>query len=127
MDQPNHSLSLRRLGRSDVEIPAITFGAMARGTSRPPAEERIRTIQSAIDAGITAIDTAPLYDFGDSEELVGRAIEGRRDRQAGPHGDHERERGPAVPEGATCVLWRRGSHHPHSSSTKSKPMNETIK
>ena len=42
----------------------------------------IRTIQAAVDQGITLIDTAPVYGFGRSEELVGRALEadGRRDR-----------------------------------------------
>jgi aryl-alcohol dehydrogenase-like predicted oxidoreductase len=38
----------------------------------------IRTIQTALDAGITTVDTAPIYGFGRSEEIVGRAIRGRR-------------------------------------------------
>ena len=40
--------------------------------------DRIRVIETAIDHGITSIDTAPLYGFGEGERLVGRAIRGRR-------------------------------------------------
>jgi len=46
---------------------------------REPAE-RVRTLHAAIDAGITSIDTAPLYGFGESERLVGQAIADRRSR-----------------------------------------------
>src|SRR5258707_10384604 len=44
--------------------------------------QSIRTIQSAVDRGITLIDTAPVYGFGHSEEIVGRALAegGRRDK-----------------------------------------------
>jgi aryl-alcohol dehydrogenase-like predicted oxidoreductase len=43
--------------------------------------QSIRTIQEAVDRGITLIDTAPVYGFGHSEEIVGRALEGgRRDK-----------------------------------------------
>jgi aryl-alcohol dehydrogenase-like predicted oxidoreductase len=42
--------------------------------------ESIATIQAALDAGITLIDTAPAYGFGRSEEVVGKAIQGRRDQ-----------------------------------------------
>lgn len=42
--------------------------------------ESIRTIQAAVDAGINLIDTAPAYGWGRSEEVVGKAIRGRRDR-----------------------------------------------
>jgi aryl-alcohol dehydrogenase-like predicted oxidoreductase len=41
--------------------------------------ERMRTFHASVDAGVTTIDTAPLYGFGDSETLLGRALEGRRD------------------------------------------------
>jgi methylglyoxal reductase len=42
--------------------------------------ESIRAIQAAVDAGVTLIDTAPAYGFGHSEEIVGRALCGRRDK-----------------------------------------------
>jgi aryl-alcohol dehydrogenase-like predicted oxidoreductase len=44
------------------------------------AKEAVRAIQAAVDAGVTLIDTAPAYGLGLSEELVGEAIAGRRDK-----------------------------------------------
>jgi aryl-alcohol dehydrogenase-like predicted oxidoreductase len=46
----------------------------------PDPEEALRTIQAAIDAGVTMIDTADAYNGGKNEELVGRALVGRRDK-----------------------------------------------
>lgn len=68
----------RSLGSSGLLVSPIVFGAMGFGR-RPPAE-RVRTLHAAIDAGITSIDTAPLYGFGESERLVGQAIADRRGR-----------------------------------------------
>ena len=73
----------RRLG--DVDVFPIGLGAMPMSLDGRPAEERsVRTIQAAIDAGVTLVDTADAYsrdegDFGHSEELVARALDGRRD------------------------------------------------
>jgi len=72
----------RRLGTSELEVPAVVFGAWAVGGwywGPQDDEESIRTLHAAIDAGITCIDTAPMYGMGHSEEVVGRAIRGRRD------------------------------------------------
>ncbi|HYH12766.1 MAG TPA: aldo/keto reductase, partial [Thermomicrobiales bacterium] len=68
----------RQLGNSGLSVSVIglggnTFGATVDG------DEAVRTIQSAIDDGITFIDTADVYSMGRSEELVGRAIAGRRE------------------------------------------------
>ncbi len=71
-----------RLGRSDLVLPRVTFGAWAiggwywGGTDDALA---IAAIQAALDAGAGAIDTAPVYGFGHSERVVGRAIAGRRE------------------------------------------------
>jgi len=73
----------RRLGRSDLEVPLVTFGAWAIGGwywGGSDDDEAVRAIQTAIDCGIDAIDTAPVYGFGRSERVVGRAIRGRRER-----------------------------------------------
>ena len=43
------------------------------------ADECIRIVHAALDAGINFVDTADIYAFGESEEIVGRALEGRRD------------------------------------------------
>jgi aryl-alcohol dehydrogenase-like predicted oxidoreductase len=72
-------MELRTLGRSDVKVAPMAFGAWAiGGWMWGGAEETaaIRAIQAAYNAGITTIDTAPVYGFGRSEELVGRAMEG---------------------------------------------------
>jgi len=72
-------MELRTLGRSDVKVTPMAFGAWAiGGWMWGGAEEReaIDAIRAAFNAGITTIDTAPVYGFGKSEELVGRAMEG---------------------------------------------------
>jgi aryl-alcohol dehydrogenase-like predicted oxidoreductase len=69
----------RTLGKSDVQVTTMAFGAWAiGGWMWGGAEESaaIRAIQAAYDIGITTIDTAPVYGFGRSEELVGKAMEG---------------------------------------------------
>ncbi|WP_207492924.1 aldo/keto reductase [Aridibaculum aurantiacum] len=70
----------RKLGNSDVMVTPMAFGAWAiGGWMWGGAEETaaIRAIQAAYDVGITTIDTAPVYGFGRSEELVGKAMEGK--------------------------------------------------
>jgi aryl-alcohol dehydrogenase-like predicted oxidoreductase len=72
-------MQVKRLGNSDVYVTPIAFGAWAiGGWMWGGAEENaaIRAIRASYDAGITTIDTAPVYGFGKSEELVGRAMVG---------------------------------------------------
>lgn len=75
-------MHLRKLGNTDLEIAPIVLGTWALGgwlwggTEKNKPKE---TIVAAIDEGINCIDTAPVYGFGLSEELVGEAIKGRRD------------------------------------------------
>lgn len=73
----------RALGKSGIEASVIAFGAWAiGGWMWGGTEERdaIAAVQAAIDEGITLIDTAAIYGFGRSEEIVGKAIAGRRDK-----------------------------------------------
>ena len=72
----------RSLGRTGLEVSAIGLGCMAMTPlyDKPDPEEAIRTVHAAIDAGITMIDTADAYNDGKNEELVGRALAGRRDK-----------------------------------------------
>lgn len=73
----------RALGNSGLSVTPIGYGAW--GIGGPPfwaekdESEAIRAIQAAVDAGINIIDTAPVYGFGRSEEIAGKALEGRRD------------------------------------------------
>lgn len=77
-------MELRTLGRSDVKVTPMSFGAWAIGGwmwGGAEEKEAIEAIRAAYDAGITTIDTAPVYGFGKSEELVGHAMEGiQRDK-----------------------------------------------
>ena len=71
----------RQLGPSSVHISPIILGtSQFSGMKWGPYEENdvVRTIHAALDAGITTIDTAPAYGVGRSEELVGKAVRGRR-------------------------------------------------
>ncbi|MBE7560274.1 aldo/keto reductase [bacterium] len=74
-------MQYRQLGDSQLTVPAVVFGAWAAGGwmwGGIDDDEVVRAIQTGIDLGITCIDTAPIYGFGHSEELVGRAVAGRR-------------------------------------------------
>ena len=77
-------MELRTLGRSEVKVTPMAFGAWAIGGwmwGGAEESEAIKAIQAAFHNGITTIDTAPVYGFGRSEEIVGKAMQGiRRDR-----------------------------------------------
>lgn len=76
-------MKTRPLGKSNIEASVVGFGAWAiGGWMWGGADERqaIRAIHAFLDAGGTLIDTAPVYGFGVSEEIVGRAIAERRDQ-----------------------------------------------
>jgi len=67
----------RKLGKSDVKVSAITFGAWAVGGwmwGGTDEEQSIAAIRKAIELGVTTIDTAAVYGFGRSEEIVAKAI-----------------------------------------------------
>ena len=76
------ALPVRHLGRSGLDVSAIGFGAMSLAGVYGPADdaESIRTLQRALDIGVTLLDTADIYGNGRSERLVGQAIHGRRDQ-----------------------------------------------
>jgi methylglyoxal reductase len=76
-------MELRPLGPSGIQASAVAFGAWALGGWRwGGSDERtsIDALRAGLDAGINFIDTAPAYGFGRGEEIVGKAIAGRRDR-----------------------------------------------
>ena len=72
------------LGNSGIQVSIIGLGTWAIGGGSwwgdTDDDESVRTIQAAIDSGITLIDTAPCYGFGHSEEVVGKAIKGHREK-----------------------------------------------
>ena len=71
----------RRLGRDGPEVSAIGLGCMGMSEFYIGGREQesIATIHHALDRGVTFLDTADMYGWGANEELVGRAIAGRRD------------------------------------------------
>jgi len=77
-------MQYRTLGKSTISASAIALGTWAIGGGPwwgdSDDNESIKAIQTAIDAGVTLIDTAPAYGWGHSEEIVGKAIKGQRDK-----------------------------------------------
>lgn len=77
-------MQTRPLGRSNIDITTIGLGTNYVGGhnlyTNVDEDEGVRLVQTAIDNGITSIDTADIYGTGRSEELVGKAIVGRRDK-----------------------------------------------
>lgn len=74
----------RPLGDSGLDVSMIGLGTWAAGGTvetwgHVDDRESIATIHQALDSGINLIDTAPVYGLGHSEEIVGKAIQGRRD------------------------------------------------
>lgn len=70
----------RTLGQTGIKVSPYALGAMMFGAiGNPDHHESIRMIHRALDAGINVIDTAPAYSAGESEEIVGKALKGRRD------------------------------------------------
>src|ERR1700704_1599853 len=73
-------MEYRPLGRTGIHVSPLCLGAMMLGAwGNPNHDEGIAVIHRALDAGINFIDTADVYARGESEEIVGKALEGRRD------------------------------------------------
>ncbi|PQO47309.1 aldo/keto reductase [Blastopirellula marina] len=76
-------MKTRPLGKSGIEASVVAFGAWAIGGwtwGGADEKESIAAIHAFLDAGGSLIDTAPVYGFGYSEEVVGKAIADRRDK-----------------------------------------------
>jgi aryl-alcohol dehydrogenase-like predicted oxidoreductase len=93
-------MELRTLARTGVRVSPLCLGAMMFGDwGNPDQDESIRIMHAALDAGINFVDTADVYSRGGSEEIVGKALKGRRDsvvlatKVHGPMGDDPNEFG----------------------------------
>jgi aryl-alcohol dehydrogenase-like predicted oxidoreductase len=73
-------MQYRTLGRTGVQVSTLALGAMNFGQiGRTTQDEATAIVDAALEGGINLIDTADMYSRGESEEMVGKAIAGRRD------------------------------------------------
>src|ERR1700722_17650461 len=78
--QPGGTMQYRTFGKTGIKVSPYALGAMMFGAvGNPDHEDSVRIIHKALEAGINFIDTADAYSHGESEEIVGKAIPGRRD------------------------------------------------
>ena len=93
-------MQYRPLGRTGIQVSPYCLGAMMFGAlGNPDHDDSIRIIHRALDSGINFVDTADMYARGESEEIVGKALKGRRDdvvlatKFHGPMGEDPNRRG----------------------------------
>ncbi|MBV9208017.1 MAG: aldo/keto reductase [Actinobacteria bacterium] len=73
-------MQMRTLGGTGIKVSPYCLGAMMFGAwGNPDHEDSVRIIHAALDAGINFVDTADVYSAGESEEITGKALRGRRD------------------------------------------------
>src|SRR5688500_17059915 len=73
-------MQLRQLGKSDVKVSPVIFGAWAIGGwmwGGNDERDSVDAIRASLDAGVNTIDTAAIYGMGASEEIVAKALDGR--------------------------------------------------
>jgi len=121
-------MDYRRLGTSGLHVSALSFGAGTFGGSGPlfgawgttDAREARRLVDISLDAGVTLFDSADVYSDGASEEVLGAAIKGRRDRlllstkTSLPMGDGPNDAGSSrsrLIEATEDALRRLGTDH----------------
>jgi aryl-alcohol dehydrogenase-like predicted oxidoreductase len=81
-------MEFRRLGRSGLKVPALSFGTgtfgggndFFRAWGNTDVEEATRLVDICLESGLNMFDTADVYSAGRAEEILGRAIAGRRDK-----------------------------------------------
>ncbi|MDQ3392787.1 MAG: aldo/keto reductase [Bacteroidota bacterium] len=74
-------MEYRDLGKSDIKLTEITFGAWAIGGwmwGGADKKDALAAIRKSLEMGITSFDTAPVYGFGTSEDILGEALSGKR-------------------------------------------------
>jgi aryl-alcohol dehydrogenase-like predicted oxidoreductase len=93
-------MQYRTLGRTGIKVTPYALGAMMfGGIGNSDHDDSIRIIHKALDAGINFVDTADRYSAGESEEIVGKALKGRREHVVlatkvfGPMGEDPNQQG----------------------------------
>lgn len=105
------------IGNTDIKASVVGFGAWAIGGGvwwgqEPSDDESISAVHAALAAGVTLIDTAPAYGFGRSEEIVGRAIRGQRDK---------------VVIATKCGLWWKDQRGAKFIEIGDRPLNRCLR
>lgn len=73
-------MRMRNLGRTGIKVSSYCLGTMMFGqVGNPDHDDCVRIVHRALDAGINFIDTADVYSYSETEEIVGKALKGRRD------------------------------------------------
>lgn len=132
-------MEYRKLGRSGLKVSKLCLGAMTFGGTTDEAGSR-RILGKARDAGLNFLDTADVYNGGQSEEVVGRAIAAERDRWivatkvCNPMGESPNERGLSrswLMRAAEASLRRLGTGHIDiyylHKEDLSTPLDETVR
>lgn len=111
----------RQLGDTGVQVSTLCLGAMMfGGVNNADRDDCVNIIHTALDAGVNFVDTADVYSQGESEEIVGQALRGRRDEVVlaskfqGAMGDERNRRGASRRWIVTAVedsLRRLGTDH----------------
>ena len=75
-------MKTRQLGSAGPQVSALGLGCMGMSGMYGASDdtESIATIHAAIDSGVTLLDTGDFYGSGHNEMLIGKAIQGRRDK-----------------------------------------------
>ena len=108
----------RSLGTTGVKVSPLCLGTMMFGRmGNRDHDDSIRIIHRALDAGINFVDTADVYSAGESEEILGKALSGRREdvvlatKLHGPMGDDPNHRGNSR-RWIAAALYQSGTRTP---------------
>ena len=114
----------RTLGRTGIKVSPYALGAMMFGAiANPDHDDAVRIIHRALDSGINLVDTADAYSHGESEEIVGKALKGRRDdvvlatKAHLPMGDDPNQQGTRAAGWSARSRTRCGDCRPTTSTS----------
>jgi len=132
-------MEYRNLGKTGLKVSPLCLGAMMFGQwGNPDHGESVRILHQALDSGINFVDTANNYSAGESEEIVGKALQGRRNdvvlatKVWAPMGEGANQRGlsrKAIEEQLDASLKRLGTDRLDLYLLHwrgSVPLNETL-
>ena len=133
-------MDYRQLGRSGLRVSALTLGTMTFGgrgkfalVGSTDVAGATRQIDLCLDRGVNLIDTANVYSAGESEEILGKALKGRRDRvliatkARMRMGDGPNDAGPLAPSSDRRAARRACAGWAPTTSTSTKCTSGTAR